>query len=141
MSDAAPTLEREHELDRIAAALDDVAAGRGRAIVIEGPPGIGKSRLIDDARALAKLRGFGRLAAGGDELEAAIPWSLLRQVVERSIWRHPAELRAQLLAEGPTAAALAALDALLAPGDVVLVKASRAVGLEQVADGLLRTPA
>ena len=36
--------------------------------------------------------------------------------------------------------ALRELESLLAPGDVVLVKASRAVGLEKVAEGLLRTP-
>ena len=117
MSDATPTLEREHELDRIAAALDAAAAGTGRAVVIEGPPGIGKSRLIDDARALAKLRGFGRLAAAGDELESAIPWSVVRQMADRAILRHPPDVRATLLAEGAPAAALAALDeAAAGPG-------------------------
>jgi predicted ATPase len=32
--------EREHEL-ALVAALDEVAAGRGRGLVIEGPAGIG----------------------------------------------------------------------------------------------------
>ena len=108
---AAQTLEREHELDRIAAALDAAAAGTGRAVVIEGPPGIGKTRLVEDARALGKLRGFGRLGAAGDELERAIPWSVLRQIVERSLWRQRPEHRARLLTEGAAATALAALDA------------------------------
>jgi predicted ATPase len=33
--------EREHELAELVAALDEVAAGRGRGLVIEGPAGIG----------------------------------------------------------------------------------------------------
>ena len=103
------TLERETELDCIAAALDDAAAGRGRLLVIEGPAGIGKTRLVADARALAKLRGFGRLWAVGDDLESAIPWAVVRQLVERSVSRYGGEQRAQILA-GPAGAALAALE-------------------------------
>ena len=37
-----PTLERDDELDRIAGALDSAANGEGRAVIIEGPAGIGK---------------------------------------------------------------------------------------------------
>ena len=103
------TLERETELDQIAAALDDAGGGRGRLLVIEGPAGIGKTRLLADARALAKLRGFGRLRAVGDELESAIPWAVVRQLVERSAARHATRERAQILA-GPAGAALAALE-------------------------------
>ncbi len=88
MSEAAETLEREHELDRIAAALDATVAGSGRTLLIEGPAGIGKTRLLQDARALAKIRGLGRLHTTCDEFERAIPWGALRQMVERSLWRH-----------------------------------------------------
>ncbi len=103
------TLERETELDCIAAALDAAADGRGATVVIEGPAGIGKTRLIADARALAKLRGFGRMWAVGDDLERAMPWAVVRQLVERSIARYGGEARQKLLA-GPSGAALAALD-------------------------------
>ena len=105
----ATTLERETELDCIAAALDEAAAGSGSLLVIEGPAGIGKTRLVADTRALAKVRGFGRLWAVGDELERAMPWAVVRQFVERSIARYGGEQRAQLLA-GPAGAALAALE-------------------------------
>ncbi len=104
-----PTLERETELDCIAAALDAAAQGRGATVVIEGPAGIGKTRLVADARALAKLRGFGRMWAVGDDLESAMPWAVVRQLVERSIARYGGEARQKLLA-GPSGAALAALD-------------------------------
>jgi predicted ATPase len=105
----ATTLERETELDCIAAALDEAAAGGGSLLVIEGPAGIGKTRLVADARALAKVRGFGRLWAVGDELESAMPWAVVRQFVERSIARYGGEQRARLLA-GPAGAALVALE-------------------------------
>ena len=105
----AQTLERDAELDRIAAALDAAQAGRGHALLIEGVAGIGKSRLIADARALAKLRGFGRLQAAGDELEQAMPWSVVRQMVERSISRYSGADREALLA-APAGAALRTLD-------------------------------
>ena len=104
------TLEREAELDRIAEALESAAGGYGRALVIEGPAGIGKTRLVADARALAKARGFGRLQATGDELESAMAWSVVRQLVERSVARYGGEVRDAILA-GPAGAALEALDA------------------------------
>ena len=121
------TLERETELDEIAAALDDAAGGRGRLLVIEGPAGIGKTRLLADARALAKLRGFGRLWAVGDDLESAIPWAVVRQLVDRSTARYPAAQRAQILA-GPAGAALAALErAPDAAGDAGLARTLHAL--------------
>ena len=119
----ATTLERETELDGIAAALDGAADGIGSVLVIEGPAGIGKTRLVADARALAKLRGFGRLWAVGDELESAMPWAVVRQFVERSIARAGGAERAQLLA-GPAGAALAALER--APDDASAADAALA---------------
>ena len=115
MSEAAETLEREDELDRIAAALDATVAGSGRTLLIEGPAGIGKTRLLQDARALAKIRGLGRLHTTCDEFERAIPWGALRQMVERSLWRHDQDTRAALLA-GVAGKALAALDEAPAEG-------------------------
>ena len=103
------TLERETELDCLADALDGAAAGRGSVVVIEGPAGIGKSRLVADARALAKLRDLGRLWAVGDELESAMPWAVVRQLVDRSVARYGGAQRAALM-RGPAGAALAALE-------------------------------
>lgn len=39
-------VERELELQTLSALLDEAAAGRGRVAVVEGPAGIGKSRLL-----------------------------------------------------------------------------------------------
>ncbi|ADB29494.1 transcriptional regulator, LuxR family [Kribbella flavida DSM 17836] len=103
------TLERPGELSRIAAALDAAGQGNGRVVVIEGEAGIGKTRLVGEARALAKQRGFVRMQAIGDELESALAWGVVRQMVERSIARYAGEVRAAILA-GPAGRALDALD-------------------------------
>ncbi len=104
------TLERSTELDRITAALAAAAAGTGRTLVIEGQAGIGKTHLVRAARAMAKERGFGRLQATGDELESAMAWGVVRQMVERSIARYSGEVRDAIVA-GPTGKALEALNA------------------------------
>lgn len=103
------TLERLAELDRIGAALDQVAQGHGTVLVIEGEAGIGKTRLIEETRARAKERRFARLHAIGDELESVIAWALVRQLVDRQVSRHSGAARAALLA-GPAGKALEALD-------------------------------
>ncbi|WP_109510081.1 helix-turn-helix transcriptional regulator [Nocardioides speluncae] len=103
------TLERETELARIAAALDASATGTGQVLVIEGEAGIGKTRLVEETRRLAKERGFGRLQATGDELESAMAWGVVRQMVERSISRYSGATREAIVA-GPTGNALSALD-------------------------------
>lgn len=114
MNADADTLERVHEMDRIAAALDAATQGSGRSVVIEGPPGIGKTRLVQDARTLAKLRGFERLQATGDELESSVAWSVVRQLVERWMSRFGLDVRQRILA-GPSGPAFAALG--LAPSE------------------------
>lgn len=109
MSSASGILERDGELERIAAALDSAAAGAGRVVVVEGVAGIGKTRLVQEARELARRRGFGRLQATGDETETALAWGVVRQMVERSVSRYNGEVRAAIL-DGPAGRALAALD-------------------------------
>jgi DNA-binding SARP family transcriptional activator/tetratricopeptide (TPR) repeat protein len=48
---------REQELDELSTALDGAFAGRMSLILIAGEPGIGKSRLADQASALGEARG------------------------------------------------------------------------------------
>ena len=115
MSSASQMLERDSERDRIHAALDSAAAGRGRVIVVEGIAGIGKTRLVLESRELAKQRGFGRLQATGDQTETTMPWGVVRQMVERSVSRYGGDVRRTIL-EGPAGTALRALDAASTSG-------------------------
>ncbi len=81
--DPDPTLvERAGEL----AVLDDVlaraGAGEGRLAVLEGPPGIGKTRLLRAARERAAAAGTTVLAAVGSDLEADFAHGVVRQLFE-----------------------------------------------------------
>ncbi len=84
-------------------------------MVVEGPPGIGKTRLLAEAQAMAKGMGFGRLKAIGDEPERSLPWGVVRQMVERSLLRYHGETRKTILA-GPPGVALRALEEVPEPG-------------------------
>jgi DNA-binding SARP family transcriptional activator len=68
---------RERELSALTAALDEALAGRGRLVLLEGEPGIGKSYLADQFIHTARQRGARVLAgraweAGG--APAYWPW-------------------------------------------------------------------
>ena len=67
-----------------ASAADWTAArGRGAAVVLEGPAGIGKTSLVAAARRLAADRGLRSLAARGGELERDFAYGVVRQLFER----------------------------------------------------------
>ena len=52
-----PIRGRAGELEVIEALIAAVAHGRGGVLVIEGPPGIGKSRMLTEVLALAEKAG------------------------------------------------------------------------------------
>jgi tetratricopeptide (TPR) repeat protein len=85
--------------------LIDAIADRGRLLAIEDPPGIGKTALLAEARALAQKAGLQVLGARGSELERAFSYGVARQLFEPLVASLAANERAELL-EG--AAALAA---------------------------------
>ena len=78
-------LEREHEVERIRAVLH--AAGRrdGGALMIEAAPGMGKSRLLDEARACAQELGLQLFHARATQLESGFPFGVVRQLFERAL--------------------------------------------------------
>jgi len=84
---AGPTelLERDQELERVDALLKDVGRQAGRVLVIEGPPGIGKSRLVEAGRARATDLGVHVLSARATELEQRFPFGVVRQLFERTL--------------------------------------------------------
>jgi DNA-binding CsgD family transcriptional regulator len=77
-----PLLERQTELAAIDEVLDQAAAGRGGTLLIEGPAGIGKTRLLDRAAAEAGGRGFRVLAARASPLEREFAFGVVRGLLE-----------------------------------------------------------
>jgi predicted ATPase len=78
-------LEREQELDTLAATIGAAADGRAGLLLVQGPAGIGKSRLLAEARALADERGLCVRSARGGELERDFPFGVVRQLFESQL--------------------------------------------------------
>jgi DNA-binding CsgD family transcriptional regulator len=74
--------QREAELARIEAAIDAVGEGASRILVIEGPAGIGKTRLLLSANRAAAVAGVRGLSARASELEQDYPFGIARQWLE-----------------------------------------------------------
>ncbi|HET9104255.1 MAG TPA: AAA family ATPase [Solirubrobacteraceae bacterium] len=80
-----PLLERDEALGAIDEALRSSREGRGCALIISGPPGIGKTRVLDATVALAKERDLRLLRARGAETETAFPFAGALQLLERAV--------------------------------------------------------
>jgi DNA-binding NarL/FixJ family response regulator len=78
-------LERELELETLAAAVDAAALGTASLVLVEGPAGMGKSRLLAEARALATERELCVRSARGGELERDFPFGVVRQLFESQL--------------------------------------------------------
>ena len=85
-----------------AAVIDDLligliarlTTGQGHCVLIEGEPGIGKSRLMREVAAYAEERGIATLATNCYEIERAIPYQPIIELVSRTLDRaSPASLR------------------------------------------------
>jgi DNA-binding CsgD family transcriptional regulator len=69
-----PIRGRASELEAIGALVAAVAQGRGGVVVIEGPPGIGKSRLLTEVMTLADKHGVRTLFGEAFEYQQAVPF-------------------------------------------------------------------
>jgi DNA-binding NarL/FixJ family response regulator len=78
-------LERDREVEALRATLRDAAEGGGRLALVEGPAGIGKSRLLAELRAAAEEDEVRVLAARGSELEREFPFGVVRQLFEPAL--------------------------------------------------------
>ncbi|HEX8103956.1 MAG TPA: AAA family ATPase, partial [Solirubrobacteraceae bacterium] len=74
-------VERERELAELAALLAEARAGQGRVALIEGPAGVGKTRLLAEARRRAGPDAVA-LGARAGELERDFPFGVVRQLFE-----------------------------------------------------------
>jgi predicted ATPase len=107
-------IEREAELSRLNYALESAAAETGTLLVISGPPGIGKTTLLNEAGRVARDRGIGVLSARASELEVDVPFGVVRMMFEPALAAvSPAERKSLLT--GVAGGVAAALE-LLPPG-------------------------
>ena len=98
-------LERERELAELDGLLAEARAGTGRLLLVEGVAGLGKTRLLREARRLADVSGMRVLAARATELERDFPFGVVRQLFEPPLAAADPGARAELF-DGPAAAAL-----------------------------------
>lgn len=99
-------LERESELASLQAGL------AGELLVIAGPAGVGKSRLLGEARGMAQAAGSRVVVARGVELEREFPFGIVSQLFEPLLIRADARERERWL-DGPAALAEQMLDSRL----------------------------
>jgi DNA-binding CsgD family transcriptional regulator len=103
----AELLDREQEIAEISALLEGARSGAGSVLVIEGPPGIGKTELLRRTRALARERGFLTLSATGAEIERDFVYGVVRQLLEQPLAQVSSEERASLLSGAASLARIA----------------------------------
>jgi len=98
----APLLERDDALALGDTAIAEARGGHGRAVVIEGPAGIGKSALLWEAVGRGRAAGARVLAARGSEFEREFALGIVRQLFEPAVAGRRAAQRGTLF-DGPAA--------------------------------------
>ncbi|HEY0373242.1 MAG TPA: AAA family ATPase, partial [Amnibacterium sp.] len=91
-------LERHEELAELDRVVDAAGGGSGSLLVIEGPAGIGKSRLLAAAR--ARTPGALALQAQGSEFDSHSPYFLAAQLFDGAVAKATGAQR-ELLFAGP----------------------------------------
>ena len=105
-----PTVGRVVERSRLLARLEATIGGRGGVVVVEGEPGIGKSKLLGELVDQAGSRGLRALVGSGDPIERTTPYHAWRSVFETLAGgADPASVVEALIGDDPAALALAPL--------------------------------
>ena len=102
-------LERDAELLALDHALAEAVDGHGSVVAVEGPPGIGKSSLVNACIERAREREMFTIAVRATELERSYPYGLVRQSADSVALGRSPEERAALFT-GAARLALPILD-------------------------------
>ena len=81
-------LDRDRELQAVDGLVAEAAEGEARLVLIEGAAGIGKTRLLSEARRRAEAAGMRALTARGSELEREFAFGVVRQLFEPVLGRN-----------------------------------------------------
>src|SRR3954462_2452390 len=77
--------ERDRDLTQLSEALVRAGGGHGAVVPIEGPAGIGKTRLLEELTPRAGEADMEVLAARGGELESGFAFGVVRQLFEGAL--------------------------------------------------------
>ena len=111
-------MDRERELAELGRLIEAAPQDSGGLVVVEGPAGIGKTRLLEEAARTAGAAGMGVLRARGSEFEAGIGFGVARQLFEPMLRAASAGERRRLLHGVARVGARAlGMEAGEAPGD------------------------
>jgi DNA-binding SARP family transcriptional activator len=84
-----PLVNREAECQVIDGCLDHMFAKRGSVLLIEGPAGIGKTRLTRELIARAQRRGFHTLVGSAYEVEGIISYGPVIEILQAALRDSP----------------------------------------------------
>ena len=111
-----PLVGRSTELTEITSALDAVDGGAGRTIILAGEGGVGKTRLVQAAQAMAEKRGWTVALGRAYPVESGMPYALFSDALLPIIRKlEPGTL--QTLTRGGNAELVLLFPALAPPGD------------------------
>ncbi len=82
-----PLVGRDELIEELQAAVQSALDGEGRALVLEGGPGLGRSALLDQVELYAQLAGATVLR--GEGVPASAPFTLARQLLELALGLAP----------------------------------------------------
>ena len=110
---------RDRERQLLSSRLKELRGGRSGLVLIEGEPGIGKSRLLGELLQQARARGVRSLLGAGDAIETTTPYHVWRPVFTELLDLAGVEdveaRRARVLAHADAVPRLARLAPLLNP--------------------------
>ncbi len=86
-AEVTPFVGRGHELVQLQQCLAQLAQGRGGTVLVEGEPGIGKTRLLRELQREAQARELPLLATKCYEIERAMPYQPVIDLVSRALQR------------------------------------------------------
>jgi DNA-binding CsgD family transcriptional regulator len=79
--------DREHERSRVQRALRDLRGGRGGVLLVEGEPGVGRSRLLAEAVDEAGREGLAVCSARADELTRWTTLAPIATALGSTVWQ------------------------------------------------------
>lgn len=84
-----PLVGREAELGQLLAVIQQLGNGRGAVVLIEGEPGIGKSRLIEETMQAAAQQGLTTMLAKCYEAEQSLPYQSVIDLIDQLLTGWP----------------------------------------------------